>query len=152
MPASDLKQKSLSTTLGHKWRNEISHAARKGMARHIQGHRRTGFVGASEVLGNPQFDLGDGLGDHRTWRIKSSLMRARLWLRRVCRQSFWVLTDEHGFKGGNTMVKNYAREHGRRNREMFVPLPSYPERRPRLEPDHSTGDARHIIGQHGNLG
>ena len=27
-----------------------------------------------------------------------------------------------GFKGGHTTVKNYVREHGRRSREMFVPL------------------------------
>jgi transposase len=32
------------------------------------------------------------------------------------------LRDEHGFTGGYTTVKNYVREHGRRSREMFVPL------------------------------
>ena len=32
------------------------------------------------------------------------------------------MRDEHGFTGGYTTVKNYVREHGRRSREMFVPL------------------------------
>ena len=36
------------------------------------------------------------------------------------------LRDEHGFKGGYTTVKNYVREHGRLNREMFVPLAHAP--------------------------
>ena len=31
-----------------------------------------------------------------------------------------------GFKGGYTTVKNYVREHGRRSREMFVPLAHAP--------------------------
>ncbi len=32
------------------------------------------------------------------------------------------LRDEHGFEGGETIVKDYVREHRRRRREMFVPL------------------------------
>ena len=32
------------------------------------------------------------------------------------------VTDQHGFKSGYTTVKTYVREHGRRSREMFVPL------------------------------
>ena len=36
------------------------------------------------------------------------------------------LRDEHQFQGGYTTVKNYVREHGRRSREMFVPLAHAP--------------------------
>ena len=43
------------------------------------------------------------------------------------------LRAEHKFKGGYTTVKNYVREHGRRNREMFVPLA------------HTAGHARRIL-------
>lgn len=42
--------------------------------------------------------------------------------RHTAKRIFERLRDEHGFKGGYTTVKNYVREHGRRSREMFVPL------------------------------
>ncbi len=42
--------------------------------------------------------------------------------RHTAKRVFERLRDEHGFKGGYTTVKNYVREHGRRSREMFVPL------------------------------
>jgi transposase len=42
--------------------------------------------------------------------------------RHTARRVFERLRDEHGFTGGYTTVKNYVREHGRRSREMFVPL------------------------------
>lgn len=39
---------------------------------------------------------------------------------------FERLRDEHGFRGGYSTVKNYVQEHGRRSREMFVPLAHFP--------------------------
>ena len=46
--------------------------------------------------------------------------------RHTAKRIFERLRDEHGFKGGYTTVKNYVREHGRRSREMFVPLAHAP--------------------------
>jgi len=46
--------------------------------------------------------------------------------RHTAKRVFERLRDEHGFKGGHTTVKNYVREHGRRSREMFVPLAHAP--------------------------
>ena len=47
--------------------------------------------------------------------------------RHIPPSAFW---NDYGpntsFKGGYTTVKNYVREHGRRNREMFVPLAHTP--------------------------
>ena len=42
--------------------------------------------------------------------------------RHTAKRVFERLRDEHGFTGGYTIVKDYIREHGRRSREMFVPL------------------------------
>ena len=42
--------------------------------------------------------------------------------RHTAKRIFERLRDEHQFRGGQTTVKNYVREHGRRSREMFVPL------------------------------
>ena len=42
--------------------------------------------------------------------------------RHTAKRVFERLRGEHGFKGGYTTVKNCVREHGRRSREMFVPL------------------------------
>lgn len=42
--------------------------------------------------------------------------------RHTAKRVFERLRDEHAFKGGDTTVKNDGREHGRRSREMFVPL------------------------------
>jgi transposase len=46
--------------------------------------------------------------------------------RHTAKRIFERLRDEHDFKGGYTTVKNYVREHGRRNGEMFVPLAHAP--------------------------
>jgi transposase len=46
--------------------------------------------------------------------------------RHTAKRVFERLRDEHGFEGGYTTVKNYVREHGRRSREMFVPLAHAP--------------------------
>lgn len=42
--------------------------------------------------------------------------------RHTAKRVFDRLRDEHGFKGGYTIVKDYMRERDRRGREMFVPL------------------------------
>ena len=46
--------------------------------------------------------------------------------RHTAKRIFERLRDEHQFRGGQTTVKNYVREHGRRSREMFVPLAHAP--------------------------
>jgi len=51
--------------------------------------------------------------------------------RHTAKRIFERLRDEHEFRGGYTTVKTYVREHGRRGREMFVPLahaPAMPRR------------------------
>ena len=42
--------------------------------------------------------------------------------RHTAKRIFEQLRDEHGFAGGYTIIKDYVRDHGRRNREVFVPL------------------------------
>ncbi len=42
--------------------------------------------------------------------------------RHTAKRIFERLRDEHGFTGGQTIVKGYVRERRRRLREMFVPL------------------------------
>ena len=42
--------------------------------------------------------------------------------RHTAKRIFERLRDEHGFAGGQTIVKDYVRERRRRLREMFVPL------------------------------
>ncbi len=42
--------------------------------------------------------------------------------RHTAKRIFERLRDEHGFEGGETIVKDYVRERRRRLREMFVPL------------------------------
>ena len=42
--------------------------------------------------------------------------------RHTAKRVFERLRDEHGFAGGQTIVKDYVRERRRRLREMFVPL------------------------------
>ena len=46
--------------------------------------------------------------------------------RHTAKRIFERLRDEHQLQGGYTTVKNYIREHGRRSREMFVPLAHAP--------------------------
>ena len=42
--------------------------------------------------------------------------------RHTAKRIFERLRDEHGFSGGQTIVKDYVRERRRRLREVFVPL------------------------------
>ena len=61
--------------------------------------------------------------------------------RHTAKRIFERLRDEHGFDGQYTIVKDYARERGRRGQEMFVPL-SHP-------PGHAQcdfGEAMAIVG------
>ncbi|MBY6142243.1 IS21 family transposase, partial [Leisingera daeponensis] len=46
--------------------------------------------------------------------------------RHTAKRIFERLRDEHGFEGGYTIIKDYVREHGRRHREVFVPLTHAP--------------------------
>lgn len=46
--------------------------------------------------------------------------------RHTAKRIFERLRDEHGFTGGYTIVKDYVREHKRRNKEVFVPLEHKP--------------------------
>ena len=55
--------------------------------------------------------------------------------RHTAKRIFERLRDEHGFEGGYTIIKDYVREHGRRQREMFVPL------------DHAPGHAQADFGE-----
>ena len=42
--------------------------------------------------------------------------------RHAAERIFERLRDEYGFDGGYTIVRDYAREHCRQTKEMFVPL------------------------------
>ena len=55
--------------------------------------------------------------------------------RHTAKRIFERLRDEHGFSGGQTIVKDYVRERHRRHREMFVPL------------SHSPGHAQADFGE-----
>ncbi len=55
--------------------------------------------------------------------------------RHAAKRIFERLRDEHGFEGGYTIIKGYVREHGRRHREMFVPL------------NHAPGHAQADLGE-----
>ncbi len=55
--------------------------------------------------------------------------------RHTAKRIFERLRDEHGFAGGQTIVKDYVRERRRRLREMFVPLA------------HPPGDAQADFGE-----
>lgn len=46
--------------------------------------------------------------------------------RHTAKRIFERLRDENGFRGGYTIIKDYMREHGRRHREIFVPLEHAP--------------------------
>ena len=76
------------------------------------GYRRTAQIK------RPKLDGFTGFIDQ--WLLED-LSRNRKQ-RHTAKRVFERLRDEHGFKGGYTTVKNYVREHGRRSREMFVPL------------------------------
>ena len=70
----------------------------------------------------PKLDSFTGFIDQ--W-LQEELCRNRKQ-RHTAKRVFERLRDEHGFKGGNTTVKNYVREYGRRSREMFVSLAHAP--------------------------
>ena len=80
------------------------------------GYRRTAQIK------RPKLDGFTGFVDQ--WLLED-LSRNRKQ-RHTAKRVFERLRDEHGFKGGYTTVKNYVREHGRRSREMFVPLAHAP--------------------------
>jgi transposase len=54
--------------------------------------------------------------------------------RHTPKKIFERLRDEHGFTGGQTIVKDYVRERRRRSREMFVPLTHPPGHAQSLAP------------------
>ena len=70
----------------------------------------------------PKLDGFTGFIDQ--W-LQDDLKRPRKQ-RHTAKRIFERLRDEHQFQGGYTTVKNYVREHGRRSREMFVPLAHAP--------------------------
>ncbi|MCP1168240.1 IS21 family transposase, partial [Limimaricola sp. ASW11-118] len=61
--------------------------------------------------------------------------------RHTAKRVFERLRDEHGFRGGYTIVKDYMRERERRGREMFVPL-THPPRHAQAD----FGEAVVVIG------
>ena len=79
----------------------------------------------------PKLDPYKGLIDHILEDDQSLPKKQRHTARRI----FDRLTDEHGFLGKYTIVKDYVRERRRQTREMFLPLA------------HSPGDARPILRQ-----
>ena len=70
----------------------------------------------------PKLDPYKGLID-RILEDDQSLPKKQ---RHTARRIFDRLTDEHGFLGKYTIVKDYVRERRRRTREMFVPLAHSP--------------------------
>jgi transposase len=80
------------------------------------GYRRTAEIKRPK--------LGGFTGFIDQW-LEDDLTRNRKQ-RHTAKRIFERLRDEHGFQGGYTTVKNYVREHGRRSREMFVPLAHAP--------------------------
>ncbi len=55
-------------------------------------------------------------------RILAEDVTVRRKQHHTAKRIFERLRDEHGFDGGQTIVKDYVRERRRRQREMFVPL------------------------------
>ena len=80
------------------------------------GYRRTAQIK------RPKLDGFTGFVDQ--WLLEDLSQNRKQ--RHTAKRVFERLRDEHGFKGGYTTVKNYVREHGRHNREMFVPLAHAP--------------------------
>ena len=95
------------------------------------GYRRTAPVRRPKL---------DGFSEIIDQWLKEDLKQLRKQ-RYTAKRIFDRLRAEHGFSGGYTIVKDYAREHHRRRREMFVPL-IHP-------PGHGQadfGEARAVIG------
>jgi len=80
------------------------------------GYRRT------VEIKRPKLDGFTGFVDQ--WLLEDLSQNRKQ--RHTAKRVFERLRDEHGFKGGYTTVKNYVRDHGRRSREMFVPLTHAP--------------------------
>lgn len=76
------------------------------------GYRRTAAIRRPKL---------DGFTEIIDQWLKDDLGRNRKQ-RHTAKRIFDRLRGEHGFTGGYTTIKNYVREHGRRSREMFVPL------------------------------
>ncbi len=76
------------------------------------GYRR------SQPAKRPKLDPFTGVID----RILEEDRAAHRKQRHTSKRIFERLRDEHGFEGGQTIVKDYVRERRRRLREMFVPL------------------------------
>ena len=66
----------------------------------------------------PKLDPYTGIIDRILEEDRSAHRKQRHTAKRI----FERLRDEHGFEGGQTIVKDYVRERRRRLREMFVPL------------------------------
>jgi transposase len=95
------------------------------------GYRRTA------TIKRPKLDGFTGFIDQ--WLIEDLSCHRKQ--RHTAKRVFERLRDEHEFKGGYTTVKNYIREHSRRNREMFVPLSHAPG-----HAQADFGEARVVIG------
>ena len=80
-----------------------------------------GYQRTAEIK-RPKLDGFTGFIDE--W-LQGDLSRNRKQ-RHTAKRIFERLRDEHQFQGGYSTVKNYVREHGRRSREMFVPLAHAP--------------------------
>ena len=76
------------------------------------GYRRSGPVR------RPKLDAFTGVIDGILEADRSAPRKQRHTAKRI----FERLRDEHGFKGGYTIVKDYVRERRLRSREVFVPL------------------------------
>jgi transposase len=79
----------------------------------------------------PKLDQWVGVIDRIVEEDKSQPRKQRHTAKRI----FERLTDEHGFRGGYTIVKDYVRLRRLSQREMFVPL------------EHPPGDAQADFGQ-----
>jgi transposase len=95
------------------------------------GYRR------SRPAGRPKLDPFVGIID----RILEEDRQVHRKQRHTAKRIFERLRDEHGFTGGNTIVKDYVRECRQRGREVFIPLAH--------DPGHAQvdfGEARAVIG------
>jgi len=84
----------------------------------------------------PKLDPYKGVIDRILEDDQSLLKKQRHTARRI----FDRLTDEHGFLGKYTIVKDYVRERRRQTREMFLPLAHSPGHA-QADPSASSGQA-----------
>ena len=83
------------------------------------------------AIKRPELDAFTRSADHWLLEDLGRNRKQRLTAKRIIER----LRDEPGFKLGHTTVKNFGREHGRRSRELFVPLV------------HTPGHAKSDFGQ-----